>query len=292
MQRRAFLKLGVGVVGTGAATAAGVAYADRPLFYRVERHLGMEQFPNLEVPASGARIFTGTMASRYMKAKVKWCYSLPAHQAPQAIVLSLYGKGGDQGSAFLALHLPDMAAYVGAPLAIASAFGGRDSYWHKRANGTDAHAMLVDEFVPLLRRRMGDLPLCLQGNSMGGYGVLLAAEKGARANGTNMFKGVAAASPALWENPGDTAPGAFDSAADFDANDVFADVAALRTLRVRLDCGTFDPFYQATSDLSQAMNWPHVCVFRPRAGHNMGYWRAVAPAQMRFLAEACRVPDR
>jgi hypothetical protein len=205
-------------------------------------------------------------------------------------VLSLYGKGANQFAAFDNLHLPDAAASVGAPLAIASADGGSDNYWHKRANGTDAHAMLVKEFVPLLTARLGALPFALHGYSMGGgYGALLTAERGVDAAGTSFFKGVAASSPALWAKPTGTAPGAFDGARDFYANDVFTGVTALKSLSVRLDCGTLDPFYQATRQLSDLMTWPHAAMFRPWATHTSGFWRSVAPAQMRFLAVACGV---
>lgn len=238
----------------------------------------------------------GSFASSYMKGEVGWAYSLPPQGAPRAVVIGLYGKNGDQYSVFDAVHLPDAAAHVGAPLAIASANGGPDNYWHKRANGTDAQAMLVEEFVPMLRQELGVLPLTLYGYSMGGYGALLAAERGRRlttpgkiasTDQGNLFLGVAAASPALWDSYDQVAPGAFDDEADFAANDVFGDVDALRSLAVRLDCGTFDPFYGATRYLSELMTWPHVAEFKPGAAHAMGYWRWSAPAQMLFLAKAC-----
>jgi alpha-beta hydrolase superfamily lysophospholipase len=44
--------------------------------------------------------------------------------------------------------------------------------------------MLVEEFVPLLVKRLGELPVVLYGVSMGGYGALLAAERGAAASGS------------------------------------------------------------------------------------------------------------
>ncbi|MGA3221548.1 MAG: hypothetical protein ABSE77_21175 [Acidimicrobiales bacterium] len=87
----------------------------------------------------------------------------------------------------------------------------------------------------------------------------------------------------------ETAPGAFHSAQDFYANDVFTGVAASRPLRVRLDCGELDPFYQATRQLSAFMTWPRVAVFRPWATHTSGFWRSVAPGQVQFLAAACDV---
>ena len=144
-----------------------------------------------------------------------------------------------------------------------------------------------EEFVPLLVKRLGPLPVVLYGFSMGGYGALLAAERGAAASGGNLFRAVAAASPALWTEPGETAPGAFDSPSDFYSNDVFSSVPLLRSLQVSLDCGEEDPFYGATRELSTLMPWPHEAVYRPGAGHTWGYWRSVAPSQMRFLARAC-----
>jgi len=289
LSRRTFLGMLGAAVGAGVVGAGGVVGLDGRLRHTLEDKWAYVDGPDLSLPSSGARTVTGTFESRLMHREVGWAYSLPAKVKPRAIVLSLYGKGANQFAAFDNLHLPDAAAFVGAPLAIASADGGRDNYWHKRADGTDAHAMLVEEFVPLLTSKLGALPFALHGYSMGGYGALLAAERGANAAGASFFKGVAASSPALWTEPGETAPGAFDGAGDFYANDVFRGVAALRSLSVRLDCGTLDPFFQAARQLSELMTWPHVAVFRPWATHTSGFWRSVAPAQMRFLAAACGV---
>jgi hypothetical protein len=289
VSRRRFLRLLGGAVGASVVGATGVVGLDGRLYHKLEDEWAYSDGPDLSLPSSGAHIVSGSFESRFMHREVGWAYSLPANVKPRAIVLSLYGKGADQFAAFDNLHLPDAAASVGAPLAIASADGGTDNYWHKRANGTDAHAMLVEEFVPLLTGWLGALPFALHGYSMGGYGALLAAERGVKPTGASFFKGVAASSPALWTEPGETAPGAFDGAEDFSANDVFGDVAALRSLSVRLDCGTLDPFYQATHQLSGLMTWPHVAVFRPWATHTSGFWRSVAPGQMRFLAAACGV---
>ena len=287
VSRRTFLGLLGGAVGAGVVGAGALVGLDGGLRHKLEDEWAYADGPDLSLPSSGARIVTGTFASRFMRREVGWAYSLPANVKPRAIVLSLYGKGADQLAPFDSLHLPDAAASVNAPLTIASADGGRDNYWHKRANGTDAHAMLVEEFVPLLTRTLGALPFALHGYSMGSYGALLTAERGVKATSAIFFKGVAASSPALWTEPGATAPGAFDGAGDFYTNDIFTGVAALRSLRVRLDCGTLDPFYQPTRQLSQLMTWPHAAVFRPWATHTSGFWRSVAPAQMRFLAAAC-----
>jgi hypothetical protein len=289
LTRRKFLGLLGGAVAVGGLGAGGLLGVDERLRHKLEDAWAYADGPDLALPASGARIVTGSFHSRFMQREVGWVYSVPARDEPRAIVLSLYGKGANQFAPFDSLHLPDAAAHVGAPLSIASADGGEDNYWHKRANGTDAHAMLVEELVPLLTRRLGGLPFALHGYSMGGYGALLTAERGVTTKGDDFFKGVAASSPALWTEADQTAPGAFDSAQDFYANDVFTGVAALRSLKVRLDCGDLDPFYQATRGLSAQMRWPHVAMFRPGATHTSGFWRFVAPAQMQFVAAACGV---
>ncbi|MEP7025935.1 MAG: alpha/beta hydrolase-fold protein, partial [Actinomycetota bacterium] len=137
---------------------------------------------------------------------MRWTISVPAKsQRPLAIVYCLHGKGSDHRMAFEQVPLPHIAARLELPLVVAAVDGGPDSYWHRRADGSDAMAMLLKEFVPLVRDRVGPLPQALLGWSMGGYGALLAAE---RAPGR--FKAVTPASPALWLTPGATAPGAFD----------------------------------------------------------------------------------
>jgi alpha-beta hydrolase superfamily lysophospholipase len=62
---------------------------------------------------------------------------------------------------------------------------------------------------------------------MGGYGALLAAERDPAA-----LVAVAPTSPALWLTPGATAPGAFDSPADFYSHNVFAGIEQLRDMTV------------------------------------------------------------
>jgi enterochelin esterase-like enzyme len=135
--------------------------------------------------------------------------------------------------------------------------------------------MLLDEFVPLVRTMVGDVPQALMGWSMGGYGALLAAERA-----SEDFVAVAPASPALWLTPGATAPGAFDSPIDFYANDVFTGIAGLRGQTIAVACGTGDPFYSATRALVAKIAYPHSTFFGP-GFHDDGYWRSVAPDQLR-----------
>jgi S-formylglutathione hydrolase FrmB len=140
--------------------------------------------------------------------------------------------------------------------------------------------MLLEEFVPMVRTMVGDLPQALMGWSMGGYGAFLAAERA-----RNHFVAVAPASPAIWLTPGATAPGAFDSPADFYANDVLNDLSALSGMVIAVACGTSDPFYATTRDLISHMSYPRTDFFGP-GFHDATYWASVAPHQLRAIAPA------
>ncbi|MDA8282915.1 MAG: alpha/beta hydrolase-fold protein [Actinomycetota bacterium] len=229
---------------------------------------------------SGGEEVSGSFASRYMPGRVGWTISLPAGK-PAGVLVCLNGYGGNHRWAF-DLGVPAAAASVGLHVAVAGVDGGHDSYWHRRANGTDAQAMLLREFLPLVRRRVGGVPCGLMGWSMGGYGALLAAEV-ARAD----FVALAVASPALWLAPADTAPGAFDSPADFYANDVWPHLGRLEGMAVSVACGTSDPFYPVTRVLVADMHFPHHVWFAP-GGHDAAFWRAAAPVQLRAIAGAFR----
>jgi enterochelin esterase-like enzyme len=210
---------------------------------------------------------------------VSWSLSLPTRPA-QAVIYCLHGYHNDHRFAFDEIHLPDVVESIGAPLAVAAVDAGSDSYWHARADGTDAMAMLLDEFIPFVEGRTNIPQRALLGWSMGGYGSLLAAERA-----TSRFFAVAVASPALWTSAGQTAPGAFDNAADYHRFDVFAGEPQLTPLTVRVDCGTGDPFYQASRRFVAALPSGHQGSFGP-GSHQASYWRSVAPAQVATITRA------
>ena len=179
VNRRGFL-LGAGAVAlAGGAAAAGLA--GRPGDRHGLAHGPAEGGPSGQVPASGAVEASGRLDSRYTHASMEWTISVPGNaQRPRAIVYCLHGKDANHRMAFDRIGVPGVAASVGLPVAVAAVDGGPDSYWHRRADGTDALAMLLNEFVPLVRARVGPLPQALMGWSMGGYGALLAAERAPR----------------------------------------------------------------------------------------------------------------
>jgi enterochelin esterase-like enzyme len=217
-----------------------------------------------------------------MRRSVGWSLvSAPGHPSA-GLVVCLHGKGGDHRTAF-DLGLPEAVRSLGLPVAIAAVDGGPDSYWHRRADGTDALAMLLEEFVPLLEGRLGPVPKAIMGWSMGGYGALLAGERA-----PDRWRAVAATSPALWTSAGAAAPGAFDDAADYHANDIWTGLDRLNGLAVRLDCGTSDSFYSATRRLDGKIPFPHQAVFGP-GHHDHAYWQHVAPGQLTAIAAALGV---
>lgn len=172
----------------------------------------------------------------------------------------------------------------------------RNYYWHARRSEStgdgdispdtppcDTGAMVMDDFLPLLgrlgleTRRIG-----LLGWSMGGYGALLIAAR----LGLSRVAAVAPMSAALWQQPGLSAPGAFDDAADWQRNNVFADRSRFSHIPIRLVCGTSDPFYLAdkafVADLAESTECDVSSVFDP-GSHVATYWAAHAGGQMRFL---------
>ncbi len=263
MSRRRFL-LGVGAAGVAAA--AGVTVV-RPR--RVANRLGLLDSPDASVPPSNWPIERGD----------GWAIATPP-TTPVGVVICLHGRNDDHRFAFEAVHLHDVAADIGVPLAIAAIDGTASAYWHPRADGRNPMAKVLDEFIPLVGQRVGAMPRTLLGWSMGGYGALLIASER-----PELFTAVCAASPALWYRYDDSADGAFDNAADFTAHDVFQRIDRLAGLTVRIDCGADDGFEQVARDLAERL--PNANPGGFSAGfHDAAYWRSIAAAQLTTIAAA------
>ena len=282
------------LLGSGAlvvAGVAGVAWAEHARVVRaVDRFIADRQGGPVP-PASDALVVYRTFDSKVLGHAVAYGIALPPGfelGAPLPVAFCLPGRGGGPGDAFNGLHLPDFLAQVvgggAGPFALAAVDGGQ-SYWHRRASGEDRMAMLVDEFVPLCRREYrlggGKRRQAGMGWSMGGYGVLLAAETYPR-----LFAAVTAGAPAVWPSYQDmmNGPGdAFDSAADFAAHDVIGHAARLAGTAVRIDCGTVDPFHPFVQQLAAKLP-PGDIVHYGFGGHATAFWRTVAAQQLRFVA--------
>lgn len=227
----------------------------------------------------------GRFDSREMAGEVGWAVHYPAGTRPDdhlPVVVILHGRGGSHRSCFSGLHLDsvvdDLHRKGGPALAVAAVDGGDHGYWHRRTDGTDPGAMVAREFVPVLRRRGLDTArLGLYGWSMGGYGALLL-------TGERRLhpRAVVASSPALFTSAGATAPGAFDSPADFTRHDVFAHPAWEQGVPTRIDIGDRDPFVAAARDYMARMTPPPAGGVHG-GGHDTTFWRRWAPAEFAFL---------
>jgi len=221
------------------------------------------------------------------------------------VVLALHGAGNTAAGLADQVATAMTAAKI-ATFAVVCPDGG-STYWHKRADGDDPTGMILQEVLPraaaggLRTRRIG-----ITGESMGGYGALLLAERiavartasplvksatrrAARASGVPALAAVAAMSPAIFATYTDARSadqGAFDSPADFARNDVFAGMGALRHVPAWVACGVDDPFQ------------PEVTLFRARlaaltrrqvpggiAGgcHDDAFWARNLPAALQFV---------
>ncbi len=232
--------------------------------------------------ADGQRTFT---SARRNGARTGWAVSYPPghDDAPLPVLVALHGRTGTHTDAFgTSLHLDrflaDAVRHGTAPFAIASVDGGDHSYWHPR-RADDAAGMVIDEFLPLLAGRgLRTARVALLGWSMGGYGALYLAGR----LGRERTAATVAESPAIWHTPDQSAAGAFDDAADFNAHAVFGRLSLLAGIPLRVDCGAGDGFAPVTRDLRAALIPTPAGGIEP-GGHDDTYWRSQAPAQLRFV---------
>jgi S-formylglutathione hydrolase FrmB len=278
LTRRQVLLAGGAAVVVGAGVV--VAEADDPRVRRLLHRVGLADSPDHTVPDAHVATQRGTLDSAHMPHPVSWTIATPA-SAVDGVVYCLHGHGNDHREAFRDVHVPDVVAAAGLPLAVAAVDGGSDSYWHARADGSDPMTMLLEEFIPLVEQHLGVSPRrAVLGWSMGGYGALLAAERA-----PDRFAAVVATSPALWTAPGDTPAIAFDGASDYHRNDVFAGIDRLAPLVARVDCGTDDPFYDAARTFASRLPHPNPGSFG-EGFHDAAYWRSIAPAQIATIGSA------
>ena len=197
-------------------------------------------------------------------------------------VIALHGKDGN-ANMMLECGVEDGLARLvkegRPPFAVVGVDGGSDSYWHKRADGSDSGAMVLDELLPMLGSMGLDTSrVGFMGWSMGGYGALrLGAELGPARTA-----GICAISPALYMSYADSAPGAFDSNDDWVTNSVMG-LPALSQIPLRVDCGTFDRFYPATRQFVSQLKTPPAVSFTV-GGHDSTWWRLQLPGELAWLA--------
>ena len=215
-------------------------------------------------------------------ATTNWVIARPPDQtAPLRPVILLHGKDSSAGTVMsmgVEQFLADAVRAGLPPFAVAAVDGG-NGYWHRRAAGDDPAAMVLDEFLPLLATQGLDTSrVAFLGWSMGGYGAMLLGSR----LGAGRTAAITAVSPALWTSPGAAAPGAFDGAADYEANSVWG-LAALNGIPLRIDCGFEDPFHSATEQFIAQLPTPPAGGFSP-GGHNAAFWSSQLTSEMTWTA--------
>ncbi len=300
LSRRAVLGLGasaaVGAVGAYAldillqprttqampvATPVSKISTQAPLALAPSAPLGPLPSPS---PAQAApTMVTGSFVSAARGGiSTNWAIARPPGQTKSLRpVIALHAKGGDASTVMAGGVEQGLAQAVNAglpPFAVVAVDGG-GSYWHKRASGEDAGAMVLNELIPMLDSQSLDTSrVAFLGWSMGGYGALLL---GGRL-GPARTAAICAVSPALWLSSGAAAPGAFDGPDDFAANSVFG-MPALASIPIRVDCGDGDPFYGATKQFIAQLPNPPAGGFSP-GGHNPEFWSSQLPAELTWMA--------
>jgi len=259
--------------------AAGIAYLvlAATVFAPVDRH--------------GARLVHLTVDSHAAGRELGVNVIVPPRVGPRgdrSLLVYLHGRGGYEGTFNDAVFrgLPSLGSRRGAVVAFPA--GGDHGYWHDRREGAwDAY--VVEEAIPLVVRRFGIDPdrVAIGGISMGGFGAFDIA-----LHHPGRFCAVGGHSPALWFDGSETAPGAFDDAADFERNDVVGavqdDPEAFGDTHLWIDYGDEDPFrvydegfvsaLEADNADLTAHSWP--------GAHEGGYWNSHWPAYQRFYIDA------
>jgi pimeloyl-ACP methyl ester carboxylesterase len=287
VRRRTLLIGGAAVVVLAGAGALGVEQNILPGRSTMFKLLGLDGAAGTIPDAKPGPMVSGTYASKARLGKdVGWSVSYPPGSKTGdklPVLISLHGIGGNHGSSFgsglgLDRFLAKSVEDGGPRFAIAAIDGGR-TYWHHRASGEDAGAMVTEEFIPLLADHgLETSKVALLGWSMGGFGALHIASK----LGANRVASVVAESPAMWPTVSRVAQGAFDSAADFAANTPVGRQSELDGIPVRVDCGTGDGFYPEAKAYVAGFTTRPAGGFTD-GGHNLDYWRRMAGPQLKFV---------
>ncbi len=245
------------------------------------------------VDKQGARIVHLTVHSRAVGRDLGVNVVVPARLADgrgrRPLLVFLHGRGGSD-----ATFVEDEAVFRGlvhlgsrAPI-VAFPDGGDHGYWHDRAEG-DWGRYVMREVIPKVSSRFGVDPhrIAIGGISMGGFGAYdLALLHPGR------FCAVGGHSPALWFEGGETAPGAFDDARDFNRNDVVAMAqnhpGAFGGVPVWNDYGAEDPFrvYDEGFDAALRADGAKLSAHSWPGGHETDYWNRHWAAYLRFYANA------
>jgi pimeloyl-ACP methyl ester carboxylesterase len=233
---------------------------------------------------AGVRVQRATFVSQHVRGPVGYALVVPDGVGVDAFAYVLPGRGSTAAAAGVLrfdAFLSELIRHGGPPFGLAIVDAG-ESYFHPRTSGEDRLAMVTEELPRVVRDAIGR-PVkreAIMGQSMGGYGALLAAERAPQ-----RYRAVAVAGPAIFPSYADESRSvgdAFDSAADYAAHDVVAHAGALRGRPVMIAIGQRDPFLPGVRTFVRACPTARV-VERPGC-HDDGFWRASASSLLAFVA--------
>lgn len=293
VSRRSMLAGGLGLAVTGGLAACSSPPPTTVEPRRLETHAADDELPSetetgLAQTPTGPRVITGSFVSAKMNGReTKWAVARPNGVTGRLpVVIVLHALNTNEESIFSPkLEMQNvLQSYVDAgnpPFALASAAAGRN-YYHPRLDGSDAAAMVLDEFIPMLASNpeldLSTDRIGLYGWSMGGYGAL---RIGALL-GTPRVAAIAVSSPALWADPRNYPPRAFDSYEDYEANSLFGQQVAFAKIPLLIAIGSSDQFFTYTRQWAAGLH-PPAAFGTSAGGHTNRYWRSVLPDHVEFL---------
>lgn len=226
----------------------------------------------------GAQVSSLTIESKAVGEKLPLQVVVPegADGEKRPLLVFLHGRGANERSEEVDQMYSALADLGDQAPVIAFPYGGDASYWHNRDSGNWSK-YVTDEVIPTVEKNFYVDPkaIGIGGISMGGYGAYeIAAEN------PGEFCAVGGHSPAVWQEAGETAEGAFDDAGDFAAHDVIAkvssDPASITGAHLWIDAGDQDPFQPGTTALGAALkaNGADLEQRTFPGAHETGYWDA------------------
>ncbi|WP_424326619.1 alpha/beta hydrolase-fold protein [Gordonia sp. (in: high G+C Gram-positive bacteria)] len=289
LSRRAMLGGLAGLAALGGVTACGGAEALSPK--EAANIGGDDRLPTETAPPqipTDPPLISGSFVSAKMAGReTRWALTRPSGVTGELPVLIVaHALNTNERSIFgQALNIQGVVQqYVNAgnpPFAVASVDVGRN-YFHARTDGADGAAMIIDEFIPMLdtspELNLRTDRIGLYGWSMGGYGAL---RLGALI-GAPRVAAIAVSSPAMWGDPNNFPPRAFDSYADYATNSLFGQQHAFSKIPLMISIGMADQFYTYTRQWAADLHPPAAFSTTP-GGHTNRFWRSVLPDQVEFL---------
>ena len=279
LTRRTVLRLGAGLAGAcaldplwqlGLATASAAPPVDQP---------------TPSTAKAPQTYFSGSFVSAARGGvETKWAIAVPPgrYAQPLRTVIALHGRDMDADGVMgmgVEAGLAELAKAGYPPFAVAAVDGG-NGWWHRRVDGEDSGAMVLNEFLPMLASKGLDTRrVSFIGWSMGGYGALLLGG----ALGAKRTAAICAVAPALFTDYGlALQERAFDGPADWFAYSIYG-TPALSEIPIRIDCGANDRFYDATKQFVASLRRPPSGVSFV-GGHDVVAWEEKLPRELAWLA--------